>query len=98
MKRFRRCASLAAIIALTVMPIAAHAQTVGGEATGFGQLVRWVLGPVGGPIVALGAALVGIAFMAGRRDYEHLVHFGIGATIFAAAFAIAAFFITGGSF
>jgi type IV secretory pathway VirB2 component (pilin) len=85
---------LALGITLAMIPLAAHAQAVGGG--GLDAFATWLAGPIGRPVTIIGAVVVGIIFCVGRRDWEHMVNYAIGAAVIGAAVTLGAQFAGGG--
>lgn len=77
------CAILAAVI---LMPLAAHAQLVGGAPeAGLMAFAAWLQGPFIRPVLAIAFIGGGIVMMLGRHTFEGLVFVVIGGTIAAGA-------------
>jgi type IV secretory pathway VirB2 component (pilin) len=85
---------LALTTAFAALPLAAHAQAVGGG--GLDAFATWLAGPIGRPVTIIGAVVVGIIFCVGRRDWEHMVNYAIGAAVIGAAVTLGAQFAGGG--
>jgi type IV secretory pathway VirB2 component (pilin) len=70
------------VAAVLLIPLAAHAQLVGGAPeTALTTLVTWLSGPFIRPVLAIGFIVAGILMMVGRHTFEGLVFALIGGTI-----------------
>ncbi len=85
------------VLAAVLVPLAAHAQIVGGAPeTALTAIAAWLQGPVGRPLITIGFILVGITMMVGRHTLEGLVFCVLGATFYAGAGGLAQIMVGGG--
>lgn len=93
----KRAIAYAILAAVILVPLAAHAQIVGGGSpdAALTAFAAWMQGPVGRPLITIGFIITGIIMMVGRHTLEGVVFCLIGASFLAGATGLANL-ITGG--